>query len=255
MKNIEKLKKEFAELSAKEIVKKFGIDCERCANDPVSCKGNCRGGNMQWLLHGSEPACKIVTWSGGTAEEIGKMIEAANDGEISLSDYWHIGDKRTVKTSAYTQVTLVLADETENGYVVVFDECAFIARMNVKDTNCGGYKKSRLAQLLIDYYNLIGDTDVFKFFRQDIGGNYLIIPTEKQIFGECKYSGEDGTEQFEYYKKNNNRIKKFEGSPHWWWLSSPDSGYSYAFCLVRSDGSASFDDADFARGVAPFGRI
>ena len=54
MKNIEKLKKEFAELSAKEIVKKFGIDCERCVNDPVSCKANCRGGNVQWLEQEAE---------------------------------------------------------------------------------------------------------------------------------------------------------------------------------------------------------
>ena len=42
----------------------------------------------------------IVTWAGGTDEEIVAMIEAADAGEINLADYWTVGDERQVTLSA-----------------------------------------------------------------------------------------------------------------------------------------------------------
>ena len=43
---------------------------------------------------------KIVTWAGGTDKEIVAMVEAADQGVINLSDYWAVGDIRTVQLSA-----------------------------------------------------------------------------------------------------------------------------------------------------------
>jgi hypothetical protein len=43
---------------------------------------------------------KIVTWANGTDAEIAKMVEAADAGQIKLSDYWSVGDTRTVSLSA-----------------------------------------------------------------------------------------------------------------------------------------------------------
>ena len=45
-------------------------------------------------------AVKIVTWANGTDEEISKMVAAADAGQIKLSDYWSVGDTRTVTLSA-----------------------------------------------------------------------------------------------------------------------------------------------------------
>ena len=41
-----------------------------------------------------------ITWANGTDEEIAKMVAAADAGQIKLSDYWSVGDTRTVELSA-----------------------------------------------------------------------------------------------------------------------------------------------------------
>lgn len=43
---------------------------------------------------------KIVSWSGGTDVQIVEMVRAADNGQIKLSDYWHIGDERIISLSA-----------------------------------------------------------------------------------------------------------------------------------------------------------
>ena len=47
-----------------------------------------------------KPDAKIVTWAGGTDEEICAMVAAADDGDINLADYWSVGDVRQVQLSA-----------------------------------------------------------------------------------------------------------------------------------------------------------
>lgn len=42
----------------------------------------------------------VVPWSTGTDEQIVAMVQAADRGEINLSDYWTVGDTRTVHLSA-----------------------------------------------------------------------------------------------------------------------------------------------------------
>ena len=49
---------------------------------------------------------KIVTWAGGTDEEIVAMVEAADRGEINLSDYWSVCDTRTVQLSGISDIGL-----------------------------------------------------------------------------------------------------------------------------------------------------
>ena len=41
-----------------------------------------------------------ITWANGTDEEIAKMVAAADEGKIKLSDYWSVGDTRKVELSA-----------------------------------------------------------------------------------------------------------------------------------------------------------
>ena len=43
---------------------------------------------------------KIVTFSGGTDEEIAKMIQAHYNNKINIADYWAVGDTRSVSLSA-----------------------------------------------------------------------------------------------------------------------------------------------------------
>lgn len=43
---------------------------------------------------------KYVTWADGTDEEIADMVAAADNGDINLHDYWHVGDERQVRLPA-----------------------------------------------------------------------------------------------------------------------------------------------------------
>ena len=113
---------------------------------------------------------KIVTWAGGTDEEIANMVAAADAGLINLTDYWAVGDEREVTLSAMSAigvgeshakqtVTFVLmnaggktlAKATPNGRTT----CSFIVGMknglakgtsgeygymNSSDTNSGGWE-------------------------------------------------------------------------------------------------------------------
>ena len=47
-------------------------------------------------VYNSSDRLKIVTWHGGTDEEIAEMVKAADRGDINLADYWSVGDIRTM---------------------------------------------------------------------------------------------------------------------------------------------------------------
>ncbi len=69
-------------------------------------------------LIGEPEGLKIVTFADGTDVEIEKMIEAHYAGKISISDYWAVGDKRTIHHNAM-DATGVSEPHRANDYVYV----------------------------------------------------------------------------------------------------------------------------------------
>lgn len=61
---------------------------------------------------------KIVTFADGTDAEIAKMIEAHYAGKINISDYWAVGDKRTIHHNAM-DATGVSESHKANDYAYV----------------------------------------------------------------------------------------------------------------------------------------
>lgn len=77
---------------------------------------------------------KIVPWATGTDAEIAAMVTGAEQGKINLTDYWNVGDERTVSIGAIAaqavdtsgtnyleaqpaqDITLVLMDKNNNNY-------------------------------------------------------------------------------------------------------------------------------------------
>lgn len=115
---------------------------------------------------------KIVTWAGGTDQEVADMIAAADAGLINLQDYWAVGQERKVNLSAMAAtgvgeshvaqvVTLVLMNaggktlasptpggRTECNYIVGLKNglangaSGEYGYMNGTNTNSGGWKNS-----------------------------------------------------------------------------------------------------------------
>ena len=138
---------------------------------------------------------KIVTWAGGTDEEIANMVAAADAGIINLADYWAVGDERKVTLSsmaatgvgeshAEQTVTFVLmnaggktlANTTPSGRTT----CSFIVGMknglangtsgeygymNSSDTNSGGWEACKRRKWCNEIFrNALPSTlrDIFK---------------------------------------------------------------------------------------------
>lgn len=170
---------------------------------------------------------KIVTWSGGTDEEIVAMVEAADQGLINLSDYWAVGDTRTVRLSAMSrtgvgeshaaqQVDLVLmhaggydlnaavaSGRTKCSFVVgLKDSLAAGGYMNSSDTNSGSWNGSARRTWCNNVFrNAIPSTlrAIFKQFKTVTAQTYdgstnqtsvdwFALPAEKEVFGSITYS-------------------------------------------------------------------
>lgn len=69
-------------------------------------------------LLGEPEDLKIVTFADGTDDEITKMIEAHYAGKINISDYWAVGDKRTIHHNAMA-ATGVSESHKANDYAYV----------------------------------------------------------------------------------------------------------------------------------------
>ena len=250
--------------------------------------------NLQ-LISGYKPPFKIVTWAGGTDEEIVNMVRLADQGIINLSDYWAVGDTRTVQLSAMQaagvgeshtaqQVHVVLSHKggqtLEDGSACTFqwDFVELLAQngyMNSSNTSSGGYDGSARATWndTVLYNALpVWFKEIIKPFKVTSGvGNgassglqttvhKLALRAEQEVFGTTRYSFSDEASaltQVDYYKIVSNRNKKrgISGSLDSWWLRSPVSNYSGIFCSVKPDGSIHNAYAHSALGLAPFGCI
>ena len=174
------------------------------------------------------PLPDIVTWAGGTDEQIVAMVQAADKGIINLADYWHVGDERVVHLDAMSatgvgeshaaqDVTLVLMNAggktlnaaTEGGRTT----CSFIVGqkdllseegyINSTNTNAGGWEASARRTWCNDVYrNAIPSTlrPIFKQVKNKTanGGDsataavesvdYFAMPAEYEVFGAYTYS-------------------------------------------------------------------
>ena len=169
---------------------------------------------------------KIVTWAGGTDKEIVAMVEAADQGVINLSDYWAVGDIRTVQLSAMSatgvgeshaaqQVDLVLmhaggydlnaavaSGRTKCSFVVgLKDSLAEAGYMNSSNTNSGSWNGSARRTWCNNVFrNAIPSTlrAIFKQFKtvtaQTYNGStnqtsvdYFALPAEREIFDARNY--------------------------------------------------------------------
>ena len=177
--------------------------------------------NLQ-LIAGYKPPFKIVTWAGGTDEEIVAMVAAADAGLINLSDYWAVGDTRTVQLSAMSatgvgeshsaqEVDLVLmhtggyelneavaSGRTECSFVVgQKDSLATAGYMNSSNTNSGSWEGSARRTWCNEVYkNALPNTllPIFKQFKtitaETYDGttlktslDYFALPAEREVFG------------------------------------------------------------------------
>ena len=233
-----------------------------------------------------------VSWASGSDSDIEEMLAAAYSGAINLSDYWNVGDSRTVTLQSMAatgvgeshvaqEVDIVIQDlapsyMAEDGTAPKLlwglkDALKEAGYMNSSNTNSGGWDSCarrtwcnnvfypalpELFRKLTKTVNVVAANGSSTTTATSKDKCFLL--SEKEIFGSTSYAdgtAEAGLKQVPYYATTSNRVKKLGkgGSASFWWERSPGSGNSNYFCFVYSDGTASGNTAGGTRGLAPCG--
>lgn len=237
---------------------------------------------------------EYVTWASSSDEHIVAMIEAADNGEIDLSDYWSVGDERTVHLNAMSATGVGESHEEQDVVLVLSHQggktlttptasgrttCSFQfdmkhglynrGYMNSTNTNVGGWTNcARRTWCNSVFKNAVPNTlsPIFKQHKNltsagnqsstiDTTDDWFALRSEIEIFGTTTYSFAGEGSQVTYYQTSANRIKQSQGTNYFWWERSPLSFDTDSFCNVDSDGSASGGDASTSLGLAVCGCI
>lgn len=238
---------------------------------------------------------KIVSWGDGSWEDIKTMMDAHYNGNIDITDYWKTGDTRRIQLSDGEFIDLVLIGskhddliEDINGigkavFTVQTKNCLENERKmcNLRSISLWSESDMRLylntkfyKKLPCELQYLIKPVkkNTYRYgFKGDIGElyrgttttkDYIFLLSEMEVSGtqylgkESDWGrGEDGI-QYEYYKKESNRIKYLgidRTSLAYWWLRSSLVGRegNSDFCYIYSTYGIDNNTADLSYGVAP----
>lgn len=175
--------------------------------------------------------------------------------EQDVTDF-NVGDiiEFTMSDGEYVQAMAV--KKLNVGTLFCFANCLTEEySMNDSGTNGGSYLSSKLRTIINN--EVISDfpDEIKRYLIKFSNGDYLRIPTEKEIFGKNEY-GEaeaDNIEQWEPMKNCNNRIS-FGGAKGYcerYWCQNNKAGRSDCFCSVTSDGLADYGWPSYILGVRP----
>ena len=227
------------------------------------------------------------TWADGTDAEIAEAVAKADAGEIDLSDYWSVGDERTVSLGAINGGTAFYSSMDEQDIVLNLMNEGYLSQEGIhfvvgqkdclselgivrKGSKAQSWESSDLKYILDgSYINAYPELFriIFKTFLVKTSySNGVIVEGEhkaaifatKEVFGEqlnTNYVESSQLLQIKYYETSVNRIKKIgiNGSAYEWWLRSPNTN-SYSYCSVKSDGSNNYDGKSSSTwlGISPF---
>lgn len=233
---------------------------------------------------------KIVTFADGTDEEIVAMIEAHYADKINISDYWAVGDIRSVSLSAMSAtgvgeshsaqtVQFAIADFDHDDLTTAINGHSKAAvtltqvhslntkgYMNSSNTNSGGWTScARRTWCNNVYYNALPTTikNAVKSVNKltsagsksstiNTTSDNIFLLSEIEIYGSLFSSVSGEGIQYSYYKTSSNRIKQVNGSNYYWWERSPLRDTTGRFCVISDGCNPNIDIyASHALGLAP----
>lgn len=181
--------------------------------------------------------------------------------ETAADNGYMVGDVIAFTLTDGEEVEALAVKQEQDGMIFCLVDCLNQEySMNEEDSNRGGYEATDLRVKL--------NGEILDRFPADIrekmvafaNGDYLRLPTEKEIFG-CNDYGKaepDDVQQWEPMKKRKNRIA-FQGKGtdrwEWYWLQNAHKRYAAHFANVNNSGAAAYSLASGANGVRPAFKI
>ena len=163
--------------------------------------------------------------------------------------------------------------QTACGFVLEFEDIINKKQMNSTNTSVGGWKNTELRKYLNnDLYDAlpselrpyITPTRVITghgttYSEADISSVdmlYLLSTVEINEIYDYDTLTANETRTLDYYNLDSATKKKnYESSPSDWYLRSPFASYSHSFEYVTSNGTISYDSANYSKGVSPAFRL
>lgn len=217
---------------------------------------------------------QVGNFATSTWAEIKAAVQAGING-LDLSEYWAVGDTKSVTLTTNETIELQIAGFNHDTYsdgvtapvTLVMKNCLnTIAKMNSSDINTGGYPASAMKTWVENniYNKLPSDLKAivapvkkkcYTTYNQASSlseANYNVwLLAEAEVFDSVSYTVGNGEgTKYPIFTDNASRIKKVNGSASYWWLRSAFSSSSAYFVNVISDGDVYGYSASRSRGVA-----
>lgn len=181
--------------------------------------------------------------------------------ETVADNGYMVGDVIAFTLTDGEEVEALAVKQEQDGMIFCLVDCLNQEySMNEENSNRGGYEATDLRVKL--------NGEILDRFPADIrekmvafaNGDYLRLPTEKEIFG-CNDYGKaepDDVQRWEPMKQRKNRIA-FQGKGtdrwEWYWLQNAHKRYAAYFAHVATNGNAACSSASTALGVRPAFKI
>ena len=198
------------------------------------------------------------------------IIAACHSGSVPST--WVVGNSKTMTING-TSYQVDIIGKNHDTYTAggkapltfqLHDCYGETKNMNSTNTNSGGWTSCAMRSTHLPAILALMPTEVQNGIREvnklTSAGNQsatinttadkLFLLSEIEIFGSVRYSKNGEGTQYDYYKAGNSKVKKYNGGEYYWWVRSPRGSYSAYFCSVNSYGSADFNGASNANGVA-----
>ena len=217
---------------------------------------------------------QIGAFATSTWAEIKAAVQAGING-LDLSEYWAVGDTKSVTLTTNEVIELQIAGFNHDTYsdgvtapvTFVMKDCLNTkAQMNSSNTNTGGYPASAIKTYVeTNIYNKLPSDlkaivapvkkKCYTTYNQasSLGeANYDVwLLAEAEVFDSVSYTVGNGEgTKYPIFTDNASRIKKVNGSANSWWLRSAYSSYSAYFVYVYSGGFVDGNSASGSYGVA-----
>lgn len=192
------------------------------------------------------------------------IAEIINSGETyrMLS----VGDSLSCKLTDGSFASIDVLDINDEEVAFGFHQSFGNFEMNMRNTNAGGFPKSRMLQHLnTNIMKLLPDEllEVItpRHIVQNFGGKKfecdakLWLPSLYEVFGEeyARCCCDENERQFEFFKNPQNRVKFQRDVQYsiYWWLRSPYVGYAANFWYVSCSGNTAGNGAGVSYGGCP----
>ena len=124
---------------------------------------------------------------------------------------------------------------------------------------CDSYEESDVRKYLCENVYQTLPENIKESLAPFENGDFLRIPTEKEVFGKNEYGEEEpeSVTQWEPMKRVMNRVAGNAGEEFtiWYWLKNKSKNYSFNFACATGSGRANYNGASDTYGVRPVFKI